>query len=375
MGLRVAFLPEYFLPHLGGIELWTYHVARELGRRGHDVYIVTYRVPGFPKVHYLNDLKIVRVGSIPVSRHYSYLVRAISYLTGLRELMSIKADVYLASYSLSSLSPKLFKGRDVYAVWHGYYGLRHSLASKGWVRGITRYFVQSLALRAEVKGIIAVSNYLKCLLKGVLNGIGRSINISVAYCGVDLKLIDSVKVRVREPWIIFMGRMVYEKQPHHALRAFAKVSNEVREAKLLFVGDGPLINALRGMALRLGLRDKVIFAGRVTGRERFKLLKRSKALVLPSVSEGFPIAPLESLACRTPFIAYDIPPLKEEYLETRGGILVPTNDVRGLSEAIISILEDENLARRLAEEGRRNVEEKFTWDKVAERVEEAIGLN
>jgi len=373
--MRIAIVPDYFLPHIGGIQFWSFYVARYLGIRGHDVTIYTYKIPKRPLIERYRYFKVVRVGLMPVVRQYSYVSLLFSLGTGLPgELLRSKFDVYLMTYSPLVLNSFL-KKRNVFGVWHGYYGLRYSLISKGHIKGIIRSFIESLALRSNVLGFFTVSNFLKYILANVCKEVNSSIvsKIFVTYGGVELKSIDSVNVHSKRPWIVYLGRFVYQKNPFHVLYSFAKVLPEIdKDVELFLIGNGPLLGKSKILAIKLGIQKRVHFLGRLPNIEKIRFLKKSMFLLYPSVYEAFPLTTLEALACHTPFVGYDIPALKEQVFLTKGGVLAKRNSVEDLADKIVLLCEDKNLRRRLALNGRAKVEEMFTWEKVVERIERIL---
>jgi glycosyltransferase involved in cell wall biosynthesis len=104
------------------------------------------------------------------------------------------------------------------------------------------------------------------------------------------------------PVIINVGRMVRAKGQWHLVRAFKYVSDEVQNAHLVILGDGPLRNYLTKLKNELGLQDKVIFLG--WHSNPFKYLARSTLFCLPSLWEGFGNV-VESLACGLPVMSAD----------------------------------------------------------------------
>jgi glycosyltransferase involved in cell wall biosynthesis len=75
--------------------------------------------------------------------------------------------------------------------------------------------------------------------------------------------------------------------------------------------------------------------------------------VLPSHREGFPRAPMEASAMKVPSVVTDVRGCRQAVTHGRNGLLVPLGDARALAEAVVALLADRDLARRLGNEGRR----------------------
>ena len=102
------------------------------------------------------------------------------------------------------------------------------------------------------------------------------------------------------------------------------------------------------------------------------LLKKAWVLVLPSIKEGFGLVLIEALACRTPVIAVNSGGPKDIIIDNVNGYLVPPRKITTLAEKIKHILTHDDLREYMGENGRKLVIDKFTWDKVAERVEKEL---
>ena len=109
-----------------------------------------------------------------------------------------------------------------------------------------------------------------------------------------------------------------------------------------------------------GLEEVIVIKGRVSKDELEEAYAACDLLVLPSFAEGMPTVILEAMARGKPVVATDIPGVKEYFSQT--AILVQPGEPHRLSEAIVRVLNDEQLRRRLGREGRRLVESRFTWD-------------
>jgi glycosyltransferase involved in cell wall biosynthesis/O-antigen/teichoic acid export membrane protein len=137
------------------------------------------------------------------------------------------------------------------------------------------------------------------------------------------------------------------------LDALARVE---ADGRVLLAGTGPAEADLRARAARLGIEGRVEFLGSVT--DVGPLLRRASFTVLPSRSEGFPNAVLESLAHGRAVVATAVGGTPE-ILGLGGGILVPPEDPAALAAAIERLLRDPDEARRLGEQGRAVVADRF----------------
>jgi glycosyltransferase involved in cell wall biosynthesis len=139
-------------------------------------------------------------------------------------------------------------------------------------------------------------------------------------------------------------------------------------SKLLIVGDGPLRKELEDLSKERGIRDNVIFAG---FRSDIKeILSAVDLLVVPSLLEGFPMVTLEAMAMAKPIVATRIDGITEQISDGVDGILVPPKDPSALTEAVIKVLNDQELARSMGMSARKKVEREFSIEKMVAETEE-----
>ncbi len=151
------------------------------------------------------------------------------------------------------------------------------------------------------------------------------------------------------------------------LRAVALLAPAHPLLRCLIVGDGVVRPSLEALAQELGIREKVIFTGRVP-RHQARLhhlaldifaVPRRNLDVTRSVT---PLKPVEAMACARPVVASDLPALREIITDGRTGVLVRPEDPAALAEGIEALLpEGTSAASDLGVEGRRWVLENRTW--------------
>lgn len=334
--------------------------------------MLTYKHPGRRISEVVDRVNIVRMGPFPIPGVQSYFARA-SIQIPFTLIHSVKRDfdVVLASQTLPLSLGKLIsllKGRPVVSIFHNIYGLDFSLKDKGIVKGIIRGSLEAFSLKLSYDAVITVSDSVKEKL--VSWGVPED-RIHVVYGGVDIKSFDRVEEeRSEKPLILYVGRLAKHKRVDLLIKSFEKVVESFPEAFLWIIGDGPERANLEKMARDLNL--PVRFFGWISGENKIRAMKRAWCLVLPSEKEGFPLVLPESMACRTPVIAVDSGGPRSIIKDGANGFLIPPGDEELLSERICRIISDEKLRNCMGEAGRRTVEEKFTWEKVAERVEKVL---
>lgn len=171
---------------------------------------------------------------------------------------------------------------------------------------------------------------------------------------VDIRRIQELsREQVDDPWlhesdrrvVLWVGRMATVKGLEYLIGAFERVTQEI-DARLVLVGEGPLENAIRELVRQKGLQEKVRFAGFQSNPYRY--MARSSVFAFPSLSEGFGMVLVESMACGLPVVAANcVAGPSEVLLNGKCGILVPVADEKALARAIVSLLTDTALRERL----------------------------
>lgn len=221
---------------------------------------------------------------------------------------------------------------------------------------------------------IAASNALK--LRAVEAGIPRE-KIRVAYIGVDTRRFTPGKTPLarRRPRILFVGRMVESKGPLLLIRAFATVRKFVPNAELAMVGAGPLLEACKREATRLGL--PVSFSGPATSDEVLAHIREAKVLCLPSIplpdgaSEGLGQVLLEAQSCGVPVVGSNIGGIPEAIHPGVTGQIFPPGDEAALAECLkLALCSPEHRLVEIAAECRNWMQSQFDLSSMTSRLEE-----
>jgi glycosyltransferase involved in cell wall biosynthesis len=174
------------------------------------------------------------------------------------------------------------------------------------------------------------------------------------YARVGSRFTSPLRAR---PRIVAVANLVPLKGHTWLLRAMPRVLAAYPGARCLLVGDGPCRRELEALARRLGLDDRVTFLGSVV--DPLGLVSESDVFVLPSLTEGAPLALLEAMALGTPVVATRVGGVPEIVDDRRTGLLVASGDSAALADAMLNVLGDVALAGRLSLAGREHVRTRF----------------
>jgi glycosyltransferase involved in cell wall biosynthesis len=163
-----------------------------------------------------------------------------------------------------------------------------------------------------------------------------------------------------------VSRLSKQKGLEFLLRAVPGILRNVPNSAFIIVGDGELKPQLMQLAKKLGIKDKVIFAG--FRKDALEVMNIFDVFVLPSLWEGLPIALLEAMALSKPIVATAVGGCRELVTDGENGFLVEPSEASELSEAITTILTDSELASRMEQNSRKRAEQ-YTVDKMVEKTE------
>ena len=172
----------------------------------------------------------------------------------------------------------------------------------------------------------------------------------------------------KAPRFLCIGRLIPIKGHVVLLRAFSKVLEQRPDAHLDIAGRGVLEHGLKDLSRELGLTESVHFLGHVNPVQQS--VEDSRAVVVPSLGEGFGMVALEAMERARPVIAASIGGLEDLVREGETGLLVPPGDADALAEAMLALANDPARAAAMGLEARRRAIERFPEARCTERTEE-----
>lgn len=170
-----------------------------------------------------------------------------------------------------------------------------------------------------------------------------------------------------DPYIFTAGRLAPRKGLEDLIRSAEYVVRELPNVRFLIAGTGPLEAELRTIIAQRKLEDRVILLGHIEDRARMlELYQGAAAYVHAAHYEGLPTVLLEAMSCGRPTIATAVSGALDVIEDGCNGILVPPRDPRGIATAVISVLRNPDLGKRLGAAARRTIEERFSWSTIGQ---------
>ncbi len=173
---------------------------------------------------------------------------------------------------------------------------------------------------------------------------------------------------ISSPVVLFVGRLVEDKGIKYLMQAFAEVVEAIPSAKLVIVGKGPQETELRRLQEKFGLNN-VFFLGTVESRLMPNVYAGSDVLVLPSVHEPFGNVVIEAMSSGIPVVGSYVGGMKDTIVHGVSGYHVQPRNSKQLSRYMIRLLEDASLGKKLGENARKNVLERYTVGLLLQRIE------
>jgi len=177
--------------------------------------------------------------------------------------------------------------------------------------------------------------------------------------------------KIPGPFVLFVGRLASNKGLLELVEAFKTLARDDASAHLVLIGeDGGMRGPMMARVRAAGLTERVHVLGHVDDDALLAAAYReSRLLALPSEYESFGLVLLEALAQGRPVVASRVGGIPEFVEDGRAGLLVPPKEVAPLAEAIGRLWNDEELARRLGDYGRREIVPRYTWERVVEQID------
>ncbi|HEY0221701.1 MAG TPA: glycosyltransferase family 4 protein [Lactovum miscens] len=367
----IAFFNAFFLPHLGGVERYTYNLGKMLIEQGYNVIVITTNHTGeLNERENLEGIEIYRLPTINFWKNrYPFFEKNHNFEKLLEKIKSIKIDTYVVNtrlYQMSLLGCRAAdeNGKEAIVIEHGTTYL--TFGNK-----ILDFFLNNVE-RLLIKRVKNYTTRFYGVSKQAANWL-KEFNINsegVLYNAVDEKDFERFSKRKNENRITlnFVGRFQAKfKGIETLLSAFEKLSREYDNVELFLAGDGPILEAMR----KKYSQERINFLGRVSHEEVLKLNSKSDIFVLLSKIEGFSTSMIEAAMLKNVVITTDVGGARELIPTEEYGYIIENDEVK-LLETLKKIISDKEIMRKTQEKVSLRVLQNFTWTQTAKRLVEVI---
>ncbi len=252
---------------------------------------------------------------------------------------------------------------------HTLHGCVFKYPTFSWIQRKFFLFLEKLAAKFSDK-LIAISQPVREeYIKANVAAADKFITI---YSGIEInkfRLNIDAATKKRELGIPqnnlvvgIVGRLIEGKGHEFVLRAIPLVLRETQDITFIFVGDGPYRNILENLAIRLAIKEKVIFTG--TRDDVSEILQVFDIFCLASLYEGMGRVILEAEAAGKPVVATKVGGIPDIVSENKTALLVNPKDHVALAQAIIKLIQDVNLRKAMGQAAKELVSYKFSSEKM-----------
>ncbi len=230
--------------------------------------------------------------------------------------------------------------------------------------------LMGLIKKPEIRVWVYVSKFvmLDSLMRIQDEGLRRELmsRSMVVYNGVDVRSLRAIRDEVvksegvKEGSVVFIGRLMEYKGVKFLVKAFRHVVDELKDAVLHIVGDGPIFNEVRGLVEKLGLKGRVIMHGALPRDRAMRILARSTLLTHPSLYESFGMVIAEAYAMGKPVVTHRAGYAKELVEEPGAGLTVNVFNEHEYANNLITLLSDKALYNKLSQKASTFAEERLS---------------
>lgn len=377
MNKKYCIFSAQYLPHMGGVEQYTYFLAKELVGRGDEVTVVCTNTAEAKSYEIMEGIKVYRFPSINfINGRLPIVKRNKVFRTIENRLRKESFDIVLVNsrfyfHSLYGVRFASKRGIPCAIIEHGSSHVEFSNPLIAWIGQIYEHVLTSWEKRYCHDFYGVSGSCLEWLRHFGIEGKG------VLYNAVDLDRIKKCQsnpvrdfraeygIPEQATVITYTGRLIKEKGIFQLISAVKEIQKKNPDTYLLIAGTGEEEDRVKE-----NVTDKIIWTGRLTFEEIVALLMRSNIFCLPTdYPEGFPTSVLEAAACKNYIITTTRGGSKELILDRSYGIILNDNKCQSLVDAIekaIDMGEQRNIA---VEKTYSRLEEHFVWSKIAQQVE------
>ena len=362
---RIRILHVHTLPVISGSGINTFLSMKEINRNIYEVELAC--APGGRLIELMSSHQI-KVWT------FSNLVQPLHPLKDFLALVNLTCFLKKNAYHIvhTHNSKAGFIGRlaarlaKIPVVIHTVHGFAFHDQEPHWRQALFRN-LERVASKWCDKEIFISQPLIDWALKEKIIGLDKAVKI---YSGIDLNqfqpLSEDRKNEVRKEWgigeddtVIGIVSKLWEGKGHTILiDAFKQVKQDIRNSRLVIVGEGYLYDKLVNQVKILGIEDSVLFTG--FQMDVSELIGIFDVAVLPSFFEGMGRVILEAMAMEKPVVASRVGGIPDLVDDTVTGYLTLPGNVKELAEALKKIVTDRDLAQKMGKEARKRTTLQFS---------------
>ena len=358
--MRILHLTKKYPDAFGGDAVIVSNLEREQTKLGHKIFIIT---PNCPEIREKENVfkfglrdKAPNLDRLTVRRFLSLFIL---FFSGFKYLGRLKPDViHTHSADLGffiAISAKLYR-IPVVNTCHGV-----SFPDKQY--SFIKRFAERFFLKyAGFKRIIVVDRNILEFFEDarINNGVYIPNGVDIGRFAKEKAVLKADK-KVR---FLFVGRLEEQKGCKYLIHATRILKGKTQDFVIIIVGDGSQRAILDNLTEENNLGNHVTFLGSVEDEKLRDLYCTSDVFILPSIWEGLPVTLLEAWAAKLPVIVTNVGAIRDICVDERNGLIVRPKDPASIADAMLRLIEDEELRMKLAKNGAELVRREFSLERV-----------
>lgn len=347
--MKVYCFFSVFLPNLGGVERYTYYLAKKLIERGDKVIVVTSNIKDLPEQGDFEGITVLRIpcfkvlgGRFPVLKPNAAFFRLFKTLKG----YCIDFAIINTRFYIHSLFGVWFACRKRIKRIVIEHGTNHfTIENKCWdfFGHIYEHFITFMVKRfcADFYGVSnACNQWLKHFNINARSTINNAVDLDEIHRYLSESKIDyrsDLAIAPDDFVIAYTGRLIQEKGILKLIEAVSRINALNKHVFLIIAGDGKIEQTVKSLQTK-----NIILLGRIRFEEIISLLKAADAFCLPTdYPEGLPTSVLEAIACKCSVITTTAGGSKELIESEEYGIILQDNSVDEIVGALLRVIQDE----------------------------------
>lgn len=348
MGKHFCFFSALYVPHMGGVERYTYNLARELIGMGHQVTVVTSnteQTPGYScseegiEVYALPCFPLLN-GRLPIPKKNG-AYRDLFQKLALKKYDAVIINTRFYFHSLIGAKFARKHGIPSIVIEHGSAHLKMGAKPLDLLCGWYEHGITALLKRycTDFYGVSDAAcrwlSHFGISAKGILYNAVPEAEIQALLASQGISFREKYNIPKAAPVFSFIGRLVAEKGAKSAVDGFLRAcAKTVQKPYLIVAGDGALFETLAEKQT-----EHILFLGAVPYAQAIALHRESDFYLLPSDSEGFCTSVLEAIVCDSVVVATDVPGVSPIISDGESGILLKENSAEAVEEGVLRALQ------------------------------------
>lgn len=378
---KYCFFTANYLPHLGGVEIYTKCIAKALVKTGAEVTIVTSGEKNKIVRDEDEGIRIIKVPSIQLCNNRLPIIK---YNHAFRKFDAFMKQcnydlivVQTRYYPLSVYGAEYAKKKGIRCILLDHSTAHIDFGSKLISKGFEIYeHIMTAILKSTNCDFYGVSQACSQWMehfhihpKGVLY---NSVDDDIIKLDAKKDIYKEYHIPQNSRIILYAGRLIKEKGIEKLVEAVQQLTNKYLDLYLLVAGDGELYSQLSKSTDK---NEHFKWLGKLCHEEIFELMKASDIFCLPTeYPEGFPTSVLEAGICKCYIITTTAGGSKELIISPEYGMIMEQGlSVKELKDAIEHVLDHPEERDSAVENCYKRVLEKFTWKNRAEELERIVG--